>query len=485
MANYRPPDVTVVVQPNPRIINLGEALRVPAIVGMGPSILTVTDEAVVRGTGSVDYLAAYPGSTITILQVAKRSGLLAGALDYATGSSGSLYPTGSLGYTPAVDGSITWNTSPTAGTVYYVTYTRPVSSANYDPTFHTDKNTLTAMYGQEDNVTGILTIAGSIALENGAPAVMIVQTASATFNEQSYFDAIDKLKKKEGIEDVIVVFPTGSSGSPSRTDQDAVIAYAYQHVQNMSQPSVKKERGLGTGSPPLQYAPGGFDTIGDISVTNSYVGRANILKSKNVFYAVPSTITRLTPGGVRVQLDGNFGAVAVAGKRAAQPKRSTPMHGFTLIGIDIDEEKWNDAEMDFLGAGGCLVLQKRGGIISIRDSITTDGTSADTQELSIPASERLVKRSLRTAIRDIYLNKGLVITDDVLSDIEGTIQTTLTALVRQGELEKFGTKSDPTTGEVPIRAQRDPIEPRRVVATCSIKYAYALRYIDITVYPFV
>ena len=478
---YRPSDVTVTVKPNPRIINLGEALRMAALVGMGPSTLTVTDETIVHGTGSVDYLATYPGSGIAITQIAKRANLTAGALDYATGSLGSLYAASD--YTDGADGSITWASGAIAtGIVYYTSYTKPTPAINYTPQIFTDKTSLIATFGPESNTEGILTVGGSIVLENGSPAVMCIQVNSTSFNQMKYQDAIDLLKKKDKIEDLVILFP---SGSVTTAQQEAVQAYAFQHVAYCNQITIKKERSLICGSPSEDFATNGFDTIGDSTVTGSYSGRAAVLKSEDVAYVVPSTVTRTNPGGSLMQLDGNFAAAAVAGVRNAQSKRSTPIHGFQVIGIDIPEDKWDETEKLLLGGNNCLVLQKYGGVITIYDALTTDPTSAETTELSIPSVKRLVKRSLRYSIRNTYLNKGLVITDDVLSDIEGTMQSTLLGLIRQGEINDYGKRTNPTTGEIPIRAQKDILEPRRVIATCSIAYGFPLKFVDITVFPFI
>ena len=120
---YRPPQVSVNVLPNPIITNISEAARIPAIIGMGPSTITVTDEAVYRSSsGALDSLSVYPNSNIVITTIAKRAGLTytsgssSNSIDAITGLNGSLFvPSGTIppqggaivaGYTSLANGQI-------------------------------------------------------------------------------------------------------------------------------------------------------------------------------------------------------------------------------------------------------------------------------------------------------------------------------------------------------------------------------------------
>ncbi|MCK4826874.1 hypothetical protein KA005_64660, partial [bacterium] len=53
---YTPPSVKVTSIANSRIINIDEDVLIPCIVGEGPSTRTVTDTAIVRGSGDFDVL---------------------------------------------------------------------------------------------------------------------------------------------------------------------------------------------------------------------------------------------------------------------------------------------------------------------------------------------------------------------------------------------------------------------------------------------
>ena len=498
---YSPPKVDVNVVANPRIINISGDARLLAIVGPGPITRVVVDESIVRGPGAIDVLANAPQSA-TISKVARRAGLaytLGGTsndVDAVPGLNGSLY-TGSIlsGWTTATGARISWpqdpaqvalGTVPATGSVYYVSYTSDVPSTQFLPTVFSDKTPLTATYGDESNVYGCLTIAGSIALENGAPAVICVQTSgSATApTAEQYRLAIDKLRKKSTVEEVVCVFPSGSL-SPV-TLRDDVQTYLFQHTQLMG--SKGRWRGMyyGVGSP--YYNPttmGSTDAIGDPSIAVSYSGKAVAYSHEDVVVPAPSRVWRYDSNNSRIELDAAYIACAIGGLHSAQTLRATPITGMTLVGFNIEEEKWDMFEMDTLGANGVCVVQNFGGVNTIRDAITSDGTSADTQEQSVIGQKRNVQRTLEQGLFNTYTNKGKTITPSTVRDVEATTRSILNSLRQAGEIYGYGTKDDPNTGELKITAIQDPNEPRRINVSCAIKYIYPIRYISVTVSTFV
>ena len=474
--NYQPPQVNVDVLDNPRIINTANGARLTAIVGVGPTILTIVDEAIVRASGSVDNLSAYPGSGCVLSQVASLPGVNTSdphAILLSLG--GALYQKASASLNTT--GQITWSGSgtdiPTAGTVYYASYVCGVPASQYLPTTFYDKKVIQNQYGMESNTTGILTIAGAVNLENGAPGVILVQAASVSV--PAYNNAIDLLQKLDNIEQIVCVFP---SGSVTRAQQEQVLNYAFTHTQYMN--SITRDRGLMSGSPSSNYASGGFDTIGNISTSGTYLYRANTLKNADHTYVVPSNVWRYDQSGNLMLLDGNFLAAAIAGLEAAQPKRSTPLHGRTIAGLIIENDKWFPAEMDQLGAGNCLVVQSHGSVVTIRDAITTDPTSADTQEISVRAVRRLVKKTLTDGLSNVYTSKGLVILPETPSNVASTTASLLQSVIGAGEIADYGKQDNPATGETQISAQQDPIEPRKINVTCSYFALYPLKWIFVT-----
>lgn len=476
-AKYKKPGTEVEILLNPRIVNIGDSTRIPGIVGSGPTTRTYQDIALVRSTGSVDYLAEYPTTGVSVSKVAYVPNV-ASSNNLLRSAGGNLYNLATASVSAL--GSITWPSAvsddiPVANSVYYASYIANVSSTQYNPVTYTDGDDIQTIYGSENTTTGILTIAGKLVLENGSPAVTICQASSSV---QGYKDALDKLLKKTNIEDVVVVFPTTFASA----DRSSVINYALSHLDRAA--AIHRERGLIFGSYSTDYAAGGFDTIGDISTSNTYLYTASTVKNEDVQYVVPSKCTR-NIDGTDVTLDGNFIAAALAGKRASRDRRSTPLHGANIAGVSIEDEKWSEFEMDQLGAGSCTVIESRSGILSIRDHITTDPTSADTQEPSVIDAKRLVLRTLRTVLDNTYSNKGIVITDSTPGAVQATTNTALYSLVKDSEISAYGQTNNPITGEVATTAVRNLAEPRQIDVTCSFSPLYPLKWIKVTVSMYV
>lgn len=201
---------------NQRIANRNSESRITAIVGLGPVTRNIVDEAVVRGTGSVDTLSLYPSSGVSVSQISDFPGVISTAQNYVLISQGGvLYNRNSSSVN--ANGQITWPITsnnpdvPAPGTVYYVSYSGAVPDSQFNPEEFSDKSDILAKYGEENNNTGILSVAGTINLENGAPSVLLVQASSSSYNEAAYKLAIDKLLKRSNVEDVVAVFPCDGS----------------------------------------------------------------------------------------------------------------------------------------------------------------------------------------------------------------------------------------------------------------------------------
>jgi hypothetical protein len=247
-----------------------------------------------------------------------------------------------------------------------------------------------------------------------------------------------------------------------------------------------RERGLIYGSPSAYSASGGIDDIGDIATPGTYCYKAFVTSNEDICYVVPSRVRRKDANGVYMELDANFAAAAVAGLQASLAKRSIPMHEMKISGIEIENDKWNDYECDRLSNAGCLPIISKDGIVSIYDCITTDTASADTQEKSVIAQKRLVKRSLRDGLRKEFFNgKGTVIMPSTPTSVEAKVESILDQLVQVKEIFAFGTTDNPVTGERKIVAKVDTSEPRKINVSCSVKYLYALKFLDVTVSTYI
>jgi hypothetical protein len=463
--SYTPPNVQVTSIANTRIINISENARIPAVVGYGPSVRYITDEVVTRisGTGSsyVDYLSNY-GVTVTRVSPFPTGLTTTGSYSSWSGSwsTGTGTSATSLGY-------IQWNSGtegssrPYNGEVYYVSYNYPVPSTQFEPQTFTDSDDVSEFYGKEDVANGIvsssigspITTAAKIILEAGAPAV-ICQQVSGT-SDAAWADAFEKLKVKG---DVSYVVPLNTT---STVQTSALI-----HCLVESTASNAHERecifGMNSGS-----------TIDQI------IARAEALNNQRAVLVAPCDNITRSVGSTVLSLDGTYAAAALAGLICSQEKPITPVTGMIITGISFPDDIYKPYDMNRMAGSGVCILYSKSGIIKVRDAITTDPTNADTQEISIVASDDLVRRITRTQLENTYNGKGIVIDSGTPGKVAATTKSIWTTLVDQGFIKTFGTKFDPTTGEVPITAQQDPYEPRRIDVAGAVSYLYPLKFINV------
>jgi len=459
---YRPPSVRVESVPNYRIINIGEDVRVPAIVGVGPSTLTVTDEAVVRSSGSGslhrDSLANY---NVTVTKVAAYPGA---ASSYSNWDGNWTSGSGTSADDP---GYIQWNGGspgdgqPRNNETYYVSYTYPVPSTQFDPTLFVDSADVEAKYGSENLTDGQITIAAKIALENGAPAVMCQQISGSSSSDAVWTAAFDKLRKKDNIAYVV---PVSTSGS--------VHTAALLHCLRESVPSVGHERETILG-------------MADGSTVNQILARAASINSKRGIVTFGNDVIRTLADNTILTLDGSYVAAAIAGSQTGQEKPIQPITGKIIVGFSIPDDQFEPYDMNRMANGGVLVIYAKSGIIKVRHAITTDGTSADTEEMSVVAADDLVRRITRNRLTEAFLGKGIVIGPGTPTAVVQAVKAIWAQLIRDGLIFDYGKKFDPTTGEVPITATQDSNEPRQINVTGAIKFLYPLNYINVTFFIYV
>lgn len=464
---YTPPSVRVSSIANSRIINISEDVRLPCIVGEGPSVRTVTDYPIVRGTystvsGSLNF-DVLPNS---------------GSAGYISNLTASPYPGAGVSYstwephfsTSGSGGGIYWGTETVAGDTgprvsetYYVSYTYPVPSDQFDPQIFVDSKDIVAFYGNEDSTTNDITTAANMALENGAPAVMCLQVLGSISVAAHWSTAFTKLKKKSNIAYLIPI----TSGS-------AIQSAAVSHCDVESSPDIGHER---------ECILGANTTVSSVT---TLIAQADALDNKRAILIAPYTgITRTIASGIELTLDGSYVAAALGGLITAQDKVVSPVTGKIIVSFVIPDDQYEPYDMNRMANEGICIMYSKSGVIKVRHALTTDPTSADTREISIVASDDMVRRITRDKLNDAYIGKGLVISESTPAAVAATVKAIWNSLVRDGLIASYGTKNDPSTGEVPISAAQDPNEPTRINVTGAVKYLYPLNYISVEFFIYV
>jgi hypothetical protein len=201
--------------------------------------------------------------------------------------------------------------------------------------------------------------------------------------------------------------------------------------------------------------------------------------------APAANVTRGLAGGTTLTLDGSYIAAAMGGLITAQPTAITPVTGKIITGFVIPDDQYEPYEMNRMGANGVCVVYSKSGVIKVRHAITTDPSSANTREISIVSSDDLVRRITRNKLTDAYIGKGIVISESTPAAVAGTVKAIWNQLIRDGLISSYGTRNDPTTGEVPVSASQDSNEPTRINVTGSVKFLYPLNYITVEFFIYV
>ncbi len=455
---YTPPSVRVTSIANNRIINIDEDARIPCMVGEGPSTRIVTDTPIVRGTGDFDVLPNSGSAVgyITLTQVSPYPGATTSYSNwsgyYSTSGSSSIYWAGIAG-----------TTAPRAGEVYYASYTYPVPTTQHDPQLFVDSEDVKAFYGAESTGTGKLTIAANIALENGAPAVMCVQVNGNPAVDANWTTALNKLKKKSNIAYVVPI----TSGS---SIQNLVI----NHCEIESNPNTGHER---------ECILGADSTVTDV---DGFVSKGNAINNKRVVLVAPEDdVTRTSSGGTALTLSGAYIAAALSGLITGQESAIKPITGKQIVGFTIPDDQFEPFDMNRMATAGVCIIYAKSGVVKVRHAITTDTSNADNREISVVAADDLVRRITRNSLTEAYIGKGIVISESTPASVAATVAAIWNSLVRDGLIASYGTKNDPTTGEVAITASQDSNEPTRINVTGSVKFLYPLNYISVEFYIYV
>lgn len=462
---YVPPSVQVTSIANNRIINITEETRIPAFIGVGQSRFTVTDYPVVRSSGSNhDVLVPSGSSTISLTQVSPYPGASASyaAWHLAYGTSGSSGVYWGRGNGNTLTGTAGVN-SPRRGEIYYVSYKYAVPSTQFDPQIFTDTKDIIATYGTESTTAAPLTVAANLALENGAPAVICVQVSGSSMTSNNFQNALNKLRKKSNVAYVVPVTTDGS-----------FITSALTHCLQESSPLIGHERELIFG---LDSSKASAD---------SFISTATAYKNARAILVAPAArVTRRTSAGNTLTLNGSYVAAAFAGLVTGQDSPILPVTGKILSGLIIPDDQYEPYDMNRMAANGVTVLYSKSGVIKVRHALTTDPTSANTSEVSIVASDDLVRRITRNKLTDAYIGKGIVITPTTVADVAATVGSIWNSMVRQGLIASYGTKTDPTTGEVPVSASQDPNDPTKINVAGSVKFLYPLNFVTVEFFIFV
>lgn len=374
---------------------------------------------------------------------------------------------------------------PVVGAVYFVTYTYDRPTADYnnpDVTTHlftTSQDALayTSALSADSLSVNQLGKAATIAFENDAPRVLLIQVDDSTMPGLPTINqvkaAIDAAKNNSDITDMVVL-----------DTRLAVQTYLINHLTSESSITEKS------------YRKGWFGmarntAIGDRDTAESFVYRAQMTlqvppdspgRGRMVLTA-PSNISktfRMADGSdLKSQLDGTYLAVACAARKTSFLNVAQSLLRKTVVGFDLDDfQVYTKAERRQLASNGVNVVTSTGGRLVLTDPVTTEQGAGNMPEFAEPSAIDQKDRVCRVIDQVIDTNLvGVVPSDigDFVNEVKGYIALALRSLVDSGDIARYR-NSDNTVRDLDlsrdIQVFQSPTDPR----TFRFRYFYFLRY---------
>lgn len=429
---------------------LTAGLRVPAFIGTGLTYFTAQDEGIIRGQ------TGYPYSSTNMDVLAHVATSIIAVGDFPGDNS----------YVVTTDyvlsnGVIEWvgTHKPTDGEVFYITYQYDKDVAvDYEPQLFSTIDEVFTEYGISDG-TYSLPLAAEIAFQNGAPFVICTQVLSDI--DAQYIAAIDKLQQSVSNVEAKIIVPL----STSTTVQN----YLKAHVYSMSSKLNGKPRmaimGMAVGS-----------TQSDITARAIALGTPTTQDDGGRVVLAYDEMTRdlVQSDGSAVEhtLDSTYLACAVAGAMGLYtvqtPLTRKPIQGFKTA---AKARAWLDKTKDIYATAGVLILNDKGGNITIRHQLTTDTSAYNFTEISITQSRDNVTEDVISGC-DPFI--GTYETPTTNANIYETVNAVLTAKLNDGVIVNYGGISVTTDGTNPSNRNvlywidvADPIN--RIYLTYTIK----------------
>lgn len=366
---------------------------------------------------------------------------------------------------------------PAPGTAYYATYDYPRPASDYNVTkryFSPD-----SMYDDLGTpaASNPLAVAGTIAFENGAPSVAVVQVNDATFPSsptQSEYLAALNAAGQTSVPTEIVPLTTSLA-----TQVDLVA-----HLTNQNSPIEQNyRRGF--------FGMARNTAIGDRDTPDTFVYRAvrtlqvpadSPARGRMILVA-PSNVSKsitLADGTVQtLLLDGSYLAVAVAARMTAFASPAETLLRKTVTGLRIEDfQTFVRAERATLASNGVTVVTLDAGALVLLDPVTTEaggGRLPSFVEISASTQKDAVSSAI-TEIVDANL-VGVVPANlsEFLTQVKTYVATAITALISSGAIAPFRDASG-VTREIDLTKDIQAFQDRTDPTKYFFRYTYFLRY---------
>jgi hypothetical protein len=238
-------------------------------------------------------------------------------------------------------------------------------------------------------------------------------------------DALEQLQDAFPVSCVVVLSPTEAIGSGNF--RPGILNAVLAHVNLMSTTPNR--------SPRMAILGARAGTTNELT----FSGTASAALSQRIVYLAPSTAT-LQLAGVSKVADGSTLAAALSGILSNGTDAGEPITKKRLVSfVDVPDTAFTLTQKNRLaGTYGLTIIEKVGGVPTIRHFLTTNVSNVLTGEAKVTILEIDIRRSLQATLDSTVIGSRLV-GDESLGEVRGNINFVLDSkrtarVIRQGEI---------------------------------------------------
>lgn len=368
-----------------------------------------------------------------------------------------------------------------AGSVIYFNYVAEADETRYELQRFTSDTDIANFYGADviDGKLNKISLGAQMAYNTGSDVVYVLQVKDP--GETSSMS----LAYKEALEENIVDLAGQHIWRICPVDEGVEQAVR-QFVDEMSLPEERNEKFGNTNctipAKGAEYSGKFEDTIVDNNVTPGLltVYQKFITKFTNrisayrfqTFY--PNTANYTASDGAEYKVDGGIIGCAYAGMEQSLQRYSQSATNSSIPAglLNLTSPiKLRRKQKNLLAASGVTLLtqQTEYGEITVRDALSLDMSTDQTQDPCITMSTDYVAKYLRQTL-GVYIGKSSI-TPETIAKVRATAETVLTTMVSRGIIASFTI----------VDIAQDTDNPKCLVMNLRVGVLYPLKEIDINI----
>lgn len=367
-----------------------------------------------------------------------------------------------------------------AGSVIYFSYVAEADESKYTIQRFTETGDIVDFYGEDviDGAINNISLGAQLVLASGSDVVYVLQVkapAGQTTMEMAYKEALEEnvidivgsriwriCPVDAGVERAIRQFVNEMSLPEERNEKFANICLTLPEVGVNYSGTFEDRTVDGTVRPGLLTNYQNF--------INKFVGRGTAYRFQTLY---PNTATYVASDGATYTIDGNMIGCAYAGMEQSLERKSQSATNSTIPGIInlVAPLKLRRSQKNLLAQLGVTLLtqQTEYGDITVRDALSMDMSTYQTEDPCVTLAADYVAKSLRNGLHT-YIGKSSI-NAETIAKIEATANTILSSMVASGVIKSYEL----------VNIEQDTDDPMCLVMNLRVGVLYPLKKIDINI----